>query len=128
MREIKFRGYDTKLKKWIYGSLIRYNYGNDCIVVTNEDLETKYFDTIDSDSVGEYTGLKDKNGKEIYEGDIVGSKEYRDKKWVVEYRTDTEYLGFLPKEIGTENISFFISWKVIEVIGNIHENKELLNK
>ena len=71
--------------------------------------------------VRQFTGLKDKNGKEIYEGDIV--KSVYGNGYIV-----FEYIGFAIKSIGSESIDFeFPSFYLnCEIIGNIYENPELL--
>ena len=80
----------------------------------------------------EYTGLKDKNGTELFEGDIVKSDILKNKLWQIAYRTDREFCGFLPYEIRFMDdkvyspLSHFIDWESLIVIGNIHENPELL--
>lgn len=126
-REILFRGKRVDSGQWIEGSLI----GEDVIVGKIVDFEEDYFTTefwykVDPETVGQFTGRYDKNDKEIFERDIVVNKNIHGKKWIVEYRTDSEYVGFVLKEIGTNGISLFTSWNDIEVIGNIHDNKELL--
>ena len=122
-----YRGKRLDNGQFIEGSLI----GEDVIVGKIVDFEEDYFTTefwykVDPETVGQFTGRYDKNDKEIFERDIVVNKNFHGKKWVVEYRTDSEYVGFVLKEIGTNGISLFTSWNDIEVIGNIHDNKELL--
>jgi uncharacterized phage protein (TIGR01671 family) len=124
MREYKFRGkpIDKKAGNWMYGSLVFKRNGTPCIHFYDpnpQKFECIY--EVDPETVGEYTGLKDKNGKEIYDGDIVPIDGYNG----VVYR----------HECGDWRADKFILWEWIdkskhvnewEVIGNIYENPELL--
>ena len=127
-REILFRGKSIEPStegKWRYGSLLVH--GSCCYILPDNTINplgiVKY--RVDPETVGQFTGRYDKNDKEIFERDIVVNKNIHGKKWIVEYRTDSEYVGFVLKEIGTNGISLFTSWNDVEVIGNIHDNKEL---
>lgn len=132
MREIKFRGFSIGKKKWVYGN---YNYtfergylsqGYDdvpprCYYI---DTETNYYEVY-SQSIGQYTGLKDRNGKEIYEGDIV---KVHKGKYVVEYWTGQLLVSWFLKST-TSGDTEYMEMACIgesEVIGNIYENPELL--
>jgi len=113
MREIKFRAWDhIEMNIPTLGGFNDMNY----------EISNLIFDCV---ILMQYTGLKDKNGKEIYEGDIVKMLESGvHEKWasikIVEF--DNKYLGFSPFCY----LNFINSNNIVEVIGNIYENKELL--
>ena len=102
---------------------------------TNEDIyqigdfEKSLCYKVDKDTVGQYTGLHDKNGKEIYEGDIV---KWADYTMEIFWGEDIGLgYGFCWKPCGSnkyyhESMTGFID--EYEVIGNIYENKELLEE
>lgn len=133
MREIKFRGKGINNGEWIEGDLCRgasvpfITYDNDFTVTSScgeKELSSGRFFAVDPETVGEFTGLKDKNGKEIYEGDIIfdrvdeclGEIKYSEKDGMfVLYTSDKELYDFAD-----------IDSKDFEVIGNTHDNPELL--
>ncbi len=122
MREILFRGKRADNDEWAYGDLIstvELLYENTKII-NNKGLQVYVY----PETVGQYTGLKDKNGKRIFEGDILSGAW--DKKLIVYF--DEDYLQFRAKEIGVclaNSIDYYCIDK-IEVIGNIYDNTELL--
>lgn len=121
MRTIKFRGKRIDTGEFIYGDLIHNTWKE------NPDDVDAYGDSlrVDNSTVGQFTGLHDKNGREIYEGDIL--KGNWDTIFQVFY--DDCYLEFRAKEKGgMENCIDYYGLDRIEVIGNIHDNPELLKQ
>jgi uncharacterized phage protein (TIGR01671 family) len=123
MREMKVRGYSLDEGQWIKGFGAEYN----------DDLETylvhnyRGFFEVDGESIGEYTGYKDINDIEIYEGDIVETTRALNHIvgvvtmikgcWYIQDGKDS-YYRLIPRFGTAEN----------KVIGNIYENKNLLEE
>lgn len=115
MREIKFRAKGQTDKKW-HSGLVVYIKGDICHI---KDDETTWI--CDITTLGQFTGLHDMNGKEIYEGDIcrndgnlVGAVVFKDQSFLYKYGSEyfTAYISYLGDNV--------------EVVGNIYENPELL--
>ena len=133
MREILFRG-QTRRKgekvrmdgtpvesNWVYGGV--FQGPNRSIIYGYEPIEKR---VVYTDTVGQYTGLTDKNGKKIFEGDIVtipGSKR-RGLPATVEYFPQGAV--FQIRRVGYNAITLWDANESVEVIGNIYDNPELL--
>ena len=131
MREILFRGKRKENGRWIYGSLVpkeTNSYADGFLIIDgalNYD-ELDYYQpsfstySVVPETIGQYIGLNDKNGKKIFEGDII------------------KYKNNSPCEVGYIDGQFVMMWKnfyrnferayddKIEIIGNTHDNPELL--
>ncbi len=129
MREIKFRGKRKDNGEWFYGCyIVDTKQGKHFI--GNYAFGNLYSCEVDPDTVGQYTGLKDKNGVEIYNKDIVlawHSKYEIMEKCVVEYKNCCFTLGRYWKD-GIHNWYSMEQYysEELEVIGNQFENPELL--
>lgn len=122
MREIKFRAKEI-------GSEGKWRVGDLHITATKphiHSLSNKYL--IKIETIGQFTGLNDENGKEIYEGDIV--------RYSLDDRKDVGYIGFHTRSASFRVIAEHTDFGIgnrgelhelnLEVIGNIHDNPELL--
>lgn len=119
MREIKFRGYNEISKEMVYPAPQRNFVGNG--EIKSSDILKQY------EVVMQYTGLKDKNCKDIYEGDIITTPLLPSgvNKSVVEYNPDT--CCYIKRHFDLGFVRLDVRKNEIEVIGNIYENP-LLNK
>ena len=125
MKDIKFRGRDIKTGKWIVGSL--YCFDNPLpeggIITEVIPLGTEgYYPQVDPETVGQYTTRNDKNGKEIFDGDIVrdeygnvGKVFWEDAmlSWRINYNMGNVWLANEPQ---------------LEIIGNVYDNPGLLEE
>ena len=128
-REIKFRAWSIKRKKWMHEwHAVRF----DGEVIWLGDVSKEWEDDVEYCILMQYTGLKDKNGKEIYEGDIV--KGFFEDRIIIDKviwwnKGAGWYVGHNTKGHNTNkttNLTALTALNNIEVIGNIYETPELL--
>lgn len=148
MREILFKGKRTNNNEWIYGNLIHtkkedLDYYE---IITLDGLQSS---TVKTETVRQFTGLTDKNGKKIFEGDIIkayfqpqnfknppyaiGSVIFENGTFKVVVhvsKNSIEYKVFEKENIAAYSIehNFLDRYYVLEIIGNIHDNPELLQE
>jgi len=124
MREIEFRG-KSESHGWVYGGLVvSTEHNGDASYIIEKDGKILNGDKITlirviPATVGQYTGLKDKNGKKIYEGDLVA---HMDKTCVTTIIDGCFFLKFAEQRGW---FAWHVSHDEIEVVGNIHDNPEL---
>ena len=143
-REIKFRG-RFFTGKWIHGDLIHLSTGYG---IRERAGLTLSFSRVDEDTIGQYTGLKDSNNKEIYEGDILrlaipdGSTRHFVVEWATEDRKLMPLSGFEHDGNDIDSRCWCFNWEghrlypsvidgvsdneMMEIVGNIHDNPEML--
>lgn len=144
MRDIEFRGKRTDNGEWVYGYVCRYGWtGKENTYILPNYASALYSIEVNPETIGQYTGLKDKNGTKIFEGDILKGFNYP-YKHEEEFNYFAEVLWFEnspafgiytfknPKSevsgISEGNTDYMEDWipNSWEVIGNIYDNPELL--
>ena len=151
MRDIKFRGKEIDTGKWVFGFYLEQDICNMGSKNTKRDLLIKDAGVIvqnskcnsgtviDKKTIGQYTGLKDENGKEIYEGDIIefsydmfiGNFNTFIAKGKVIFEEGAFYVEVFENERTTKDEAYLlysINLDTIELMGNIYDNLELLEE
>lgn len=142
MREYKFKGKNKDIG-WVYGQLA-YDINGNTYIIQEVELDSSYgleetilfatmWHRVDKETVGQYTGLKDKKQKEIYEGDIIFIKG---ETKLLDIKGKVEYSNILAQFIITNTGSIVneaeplgdYEEEDIEVISNIYDNPELLEE
>ena len=142
-RLIKFRGKHIVTGEWLYGS--HFNDGGEQYILPNNILDIDEYEDkfeVNPDTVGEYTGLTDKYGNGIYEGDVVKrhcSAYGLDDTGIVKFDNETamfvlyceekifaKKLSFLKSETINDGYATIIETFTYEIIGNIHDNPEMV--
>ena len=155
-REIKFRGKMIPENEWIFGTILRIPASPVCFGKSETDKyyiqfpDPRYMPDwnmpykmvqgeVNPDTIGQYTGLHDKNGKEIYEGDIVlyqdwemayegGGNDSFINKGLVEYCEDNFCFNVTERQTVDLADVLYKDNEDLEVIGNIYDNPELLGE
>ena len=123
-REIKFRG--RAEGDWFFGDLTHVLHRQKQMMCVAQTL-------VEQDTVGQFTGLYDKNGKEIYEGDVLRFY-FNGNEYIVYVGFNSEVGAWCVGFKGSRNVGirplgvWLCEYKCIEVIGNIHDNPELIKE
>ena len=150
-REIKFRGKNKDIG-WVEGQ-VAYDLNEDTYIIREVEQDSSYgleetmlfaimWYRVDKETIGQYTGLKDKNGKEIYEGDVIefsydvftGNFDTKVRRGTIEFIDGAFYIkpfeieGKKIKDIDSEEwfLIYTVNTDTLKVIGNVHENLESL--
>lgn len=148
MKEIKFRGKSEETNEWVYGQLLYLDNQpfivGELVEANSEYTNLEWWQPVYPNSVGQFTGLHDKNGEEIYEGDIIeytfdnedslfiseeskriGLKKRIDKVYWQEWRSSFAVGCEL---VNTDLFRYVRGGNRVTIIGNIYENPELIKE
>lgn len=143
-REILFRGKHKETGIWIYGGLIEcanrafivdYNFASNLLRTEQRSLDLVEYTAFEfrvkevlPDTVCQYTGLNDKNENRIFDGDVLKVSFEDEEPLIMKVRWDEDTARFWISN-NEDGFSFYDLWTgEIEVVGNIHDNKDLLEE
>ena len=129
MREILFRGKRIGSEEWVEGFyLTSPEFDNqEVAVITTDKPRNPYY--VSKETIGQYTGLTDKNGTKIFEGDIVKTDKFSEpnKQYIIKF--DLQFGAFIGQDkYNMYFVTFDGDSDQFEIIGNIHDNPELLKE
>lgn len=143
MREILFRGKRVDDGEWVYGSFVmdviellkREQLTENPILadgfIRRYDFQNRKVEMheVERETVGQYTGLTDRNGTKIFEGDIVKTDKFSEPNKIYIIKYDLQFAAFICEDKWN---MYFVTFdgdsEQFEVIGNIHDNPELLEE
>ena len=136
MREILFRGKRIDNGQWVEGAFCQKDCDSpfgDMVdrpsIIKYEDPFSGFWFQVDPDTVGQYTGLTDKNGRKVFEGDVLDhtiQAEVLTNRGIVAWDSENARWAL---QLNTMKPCFYMhNTKAVEVIGNIHDNPELLDQ
>lgn len=126
MRELLFRGKTLDDPEWVYGYYVR-QYEAHIIYFKEIDENGFIHRHIYPETIGQYTGLRDRNGRKIFEGDIVKCSDGENYQVVFEQRNNSAYFGLATTENDTWVFEDIITSN-LAIVGNIYDNPELLKE
>ncbi len=126
-REILFRGFDNIKNEWVYGDLIHLSNGY-AIRKIEDDIMS--FTRVDSNSIGQYTGVKDRDNKKMFEGDVIKVKLFNFPSGEIEYETGvivySKDIFIIAGKKFDHNLIGIRENETRSIIGNVFENPELI--
>ena len=127
MRTIKFRGKSLFTGRWIIGDLYHYDLDGGMAIQFYDEEDGWVSENVKENTVGQFTGFKDKKGTEVFEGDILAVKACKGFVYKL-VRYDSDDGMWIADKCNGNQISHLLAEFVgiSEVIGNIHDNPELL--
>lgn len=137
MREILFRGKRLDNGEWITGHLLKYEDGSARMVSSNTDIfcyekDDSIIQTVahrvDPKTVGQYTGFVDKNGRKIFEDDILSIYNSKAFLFSVAWNNNHYILKCTTNGVSDNILNVIESPEDVKVVGNIYDNPELLKE
>lgn len=123
MRTIKFRGKKIENNEWLYGDLMQDDRG-DYYIFPNDCGGLYAKNKVKTNTIGQFTGLLDNNGVEIYENDILEVEGMYAKVVWNKYKASFEYEYLHPTQIA--NTFYEFNMPYLSIVGNVYDNPELM--